>query len=113
MGDDLTPRSLANRLGAVACTRRSVRTRTCCTRSPPAENGANSSFVNRITDEAIAIDDSSTIRSQPFPHSNPSRIRASQPVDLHRSFGIERSTHGRELANDDNCARKPSRSTPP
>ncbi|MFC5571281.1 bifunctional proline dehydrogenase/L-glutamate gamma-semialdehyde dehydrogenase PutA [Lysobacter yangpyeongensis] len=67
------------------------------------ENGANSSFVNRITDEDIAIDDLiqdpvetvSAFESIAHP-------RIPQPVDLYRSYGIERSNSmGVNLANDD------------
>ncbi|HSR64686.1 MAG TPA: bifunctional proline dehydrogenase/L-glutamate gamma-semialdehyde dehydrogenase PutA, partial [Xanthomonadaceae bacterium] len=67
------------------------------------ENGANSSFVNRITDEAIAVDDLiqdpvetvSAFESIAHP-------RIPQPVDLYRSFGIERNNSmGVNLANDD------------
>ncbi len=67
------------------------------------ENGANSSFVNRITDEDIAIDDLirdpvetvSAFDSIPHP-------RIPQPVDLYRSFGIDRTNSmGINLANDD------------
>ena len=67
------------------------------------ENGANSSFVNRITDEDIAIDDLihdpvetvSAFESIAHP-------RIPQPVDLYRSYGIDRSNSmGVNLANDD------------
>jgi RHH-type proline utilization regulon transcriptional repressor/proline dehydrogenase/delta 1-pyrroline-5-carboxylate dehydrogenase len=67
------------------------------------ENGANSSFVNRITDEDIAIDDLvrdpveivSAFESIAHP-------RIPQPLDLYRSFGIDRTNSmGINLANDD------------
>ncbi|GAA5083244.1 bifunctional proline dehydrogenase/L-glutamate gamma-semialdehyde dehydrogenase PutA [Lysobacter panacisoli] len=67
------------------------------------ENGANSSFVNRITDEDIAIDDLihdpvetvSAFESIAHP-------RIPQPLDLYRSFGIDRNNSmGINLANDD------------
>ncbi len=67
------------------------------------ENGANSSFVNRITDEAIAIDD--LIRDpvevvagfEQIPHP-----RIPLPVALYRSQGQERdNSMGINLANDD------------
>ena len=67
------------------------------------ENGANSSFVNRITDEAIAIDD--LIRDpvevvagfDQIPHP-----RIPLPVALYRSQGQERdNSMGINLANDD------------
>lgn len=66
------------------------------------ENGANSSFVNRITDEDIAIDELirdpvetvSAFDSIPHP-------RIPLPVDLYRSFGFERTNSmGVNLAND-------------
>ncbi|MGO4776187.1 proline dehydrogenase family protein, partial [Lysobacter sp. 2RAB21] len=66
------------------------------------ENGANSSFVNRITDEAIAIDDLiqdpvqtvSAFDSIPHP-------RIPLPADLYRSFGFDRTNSmGVNLAND-------------
>ncbi|MDQ3040228.1 MAG: bifunctional proline dehydrogenase/L-glutamate gamma-semialdehyde dehydrogenase PutA, partial [Pseudomonadota bacterium] len=71
------------------------------------ENGANSSFVNRITDENVAIDD--LIRDPvqavaaydqahlPIPHP-----RIPLPVDLYRSQGQDRdNSMGLNLANDD------------
>ncbi|MFC0679459.1 bifunctional proline dehydrogenase/L-glutamate gamma-semialdehyde dehydrogenase PutA [Lysobacter korlensis] len=67
------------------------------------ENGANSSFVNRITDEEVAIDDLvrdpvqivSAFESIPHP-------RIPLPVDLYRSYGLDRSNSmGVNLANDD------------
>src|SRR5690606_19207728 len=67
------------------------------------ENGANSSFVNRISDEAVSIDDLvrdpvevvSGFDSIPHP-------RIPLPVDLYRSFGLERSNSmGVNLADDD------------
>lgn len=66
------------------------------------ENGANSSFVNRITDEDIAIDDLiqdpvqtvSAFDSIPHP-------RIPLPVDLYRSYGYDRTNSmGINLAND-------------
>ncbi|GAB1596645.1 bifunctional proline dehydrogenase/L-glutamate gamma-semialdehyde dehydrogenase PutA [Lysobacter claricitrinus] len=67
------------------------------------ENGANSSFVNRITDESVPVDelirDPIEIVSQfeSIPHP-----RIPLPVDLYRSFGISRSNSmGVNLANDD------------
>ena len=66
------------------------------------ENGANSSFVNRITDEAVAIEDLvrdpvetvSAFESIPHP-------RIALPVDLYRSQGHERdNSMGINLAND-------------
>lgn len=66
------------------------------------ENGANSSFVNRITDEAVSIDDLirdpievvSSFDSIPHP-------RIPLPVDLFRSQGHERdNSMGINLAND-------------
>ncbi|MGY1521060.1 bifunctional proline dehydrogenase/L-glutamate gamma-semialdehyde dehydrogenase PutA [Luteimonas sp. A482] len=67
------------------------------------ENGANSSFVNRISDEDVSIDD--LVRDpvevvsgfDVIPHP-----RIPLPVDLYRSFGIERSNSmGVNLADDD------------
>jgi len=67
------------------------------------ENGANSSFVNRISDEDVSIDDLvrdpvevvATFDAIPHP-------RIPLPVDLYRSFGIERSNSmGVNLADDD------------
>lgn len=67
------------------------------------ENGANSSFVNRITDESIAIEE--LIRDpvevvshfDSIPHP-----RIPLPVDLYRSYGLSRSNSmGVNLANDD------------
>jgi RHH-type proline utilization regulon transcriptional repressor/proline dehydrogenase/delta 1-pyrroline-5-carboxylate dehydrogenase len=67
------------------------------------ENGANSSFVNRITDEDIAIDDlvhdpvATVSAFESIAHP-----RIPQPVDLYRSYGIDRSNSmGVNLANDD------------
>ena len=71
------------------------------------ENGANSSFVNRISDEAVSIDDLvrdpvevvSGFDSIPHP-------RIPLPVDLYRSFGLERSNSmGVNLADDDQLRR--------
>ncbi len=67
------------------------------------ENGANSSFVNRITDEDVAIED--LIRDpvqtvEAFDSIAHSRIPL--PVDLYRSFGHDRSNSmGVNLANDE------------
>src|SRR5690606_31296855 len=67
------------------------------------ENGANSSFVNRITDEDVAIEDLvrdpvavvSAYDSIPHP-------RIPLPAGLFRSRGIERTNSmGINLANDD------------
>ncbi|MCR6663925.1 MAG: bifunctional proline dehydrogenase/L-glutamate gamma-semialdehyde dehydrogenase PutA [Luteimonas sp.] len=67
------------------------------------ENGANSSFVNRISDEDVSIDDLvrdpvevvSAFDSIPHP-------RIPLPVDLYRSQGSERNNSmGINLANDD------------
>ena len=67
------------------------------------ENGANSSFVNRISDEEVSIDD--LVRDpvevvagfDAIPHP-----RIPLPVDLYRSFGLERSNSmGVNLADDD------------
>ncbi len=67
------------------------------------ENGANSSFVNRISDEDVSIDD--LVRDpvevvagfDAIPHP-----RIPLPVDLYRSHGIERSNSmGVNLANDE------------
>ncbi|WP_119719125.1 bifunctional proline dehydrogenase/L-glutamate gamma-semialdehyde dehydrogenase PutA [Cognatilysobacter tabacisoli] len=67
------------------------------------ENGANSSFVNRITDEAVAIEDlvrdpvETVAAFDSIPHP-----RIPLPVDLYRSFGLDRSNSmGVNLANDD------------
>ncbi len=72
------------------------------------ENGANSSFVNRITDEAVAIDDlirdpvQTVAAFEAIPHP-----RIPLPVDLYRSHAaahqyFERSNSmGVNLANDD------------
>jgi RHH-type proline utilization regulon transcriptional repressor/proline dehydrogenase/delta 1-pyrroline-5-carboxylate dehydrogenase len=67
------------------------------------ENGANSSFVNRISDEDVSIDD--LVRDpvevvagfDAIPHP-----RIPPPVDLYRSQGFERSNSmGVNLADDD------------
>src|SRR5688572_23493458 len=67
------------------------------------ENGANSSFVNRITDESVAIDDlirdpvETVAAFDSGPHPS-----ITHPVDLYRSFGNDRSNSmGVNLANDD------------
>ncbi|WP_144816694.1 bifunctional proline dehydrogenase/L-glutamate gamma-semialdehyde dehydrogenase PutA [Aerolutibacter ruishenii] len=67
------------------------------------ENGANSSFVNRITDEAVAIDDLIQDPVQTVSaFESIAHPRIPQPVDLYRSYGIERSNSmGVNLANDD------------
>ncbi len=66
------------------------------------ENGANSSFVNRITDESVAIDDlvrdpvETVSAFDGIPHP-----RIPLPVDLYRSQGHERdNSMGINLAND-------------
>ena len=67
------------------------------------ENGANSSFVNRITDESVAIED--LVRDPvevveqfaSIPHP-----RIPLPRDLYRAFGLERdNSMGINLTNDD------------
>ncbi|HEY0309803.1 MAG TPA: bifunctional proline dehydrogenase/L-glutamate gamma-semialdehyde dehydrogenase PutA, partial [Luteimonas sp.] len=67
------------------------------------ENGANSSFVNRITDEAVAIED--LVRDpvevvegfDSIPHP-----RIPLPRDIYRAFGLERdNSMGINLSNDD------------
>jgi RHH-type proline utilization regulon transcriptional repressor/proline dehydrogenase/delta 1-pyrroline-5-carboxylate dehydrogenase len=67
------------------------------------ENGANSSFVNRITDEGVAIEDLvrdpletvATFTSIPHP-------RIPLPRDVYRAFGLDRNNSmGINLANDD------------
>jgi RHH-type proline utilization regulon transcriptional repressor/proline dehydrogenase/delta 1-pyrroline-5-carboxylate dehydrogenase len=72
------------------------------------ENGANSSFVNRITDESIAIDD--LVRDPVETVSAFESIahpRIPQPVDLYRSFAASNQSADRSnsmgvnLANDD------------
>jgi len=67
------------------------------------ENGANSSFVNRITDEDVAIDDlirdpvETVAAFDSIPHP-----RIPLPVDLYRSQGFARNNSmGINLANDD------------
>ncbi len=66
------------------------------------ENGANSSFVNRITDETVSIDD--LVRDPVEIVSAFERIphpRIPLPVDLYRSQGHERdNSMGINLAND-------------
>lgn len=66
------------------------------------ENGANSSFVNRITDEAIAIGDliqdpvETVAAFDSIPHP-----RIPLPADLYRSYGHDRTNSmGVNLAND-------------
>ncbi|HOZ24222.1 MAG TPA: bifunctional proline dehydrogenase/L-glutamate gamma-semialdehyde dehydrogenase PutA, partial [Thermomonas sp.] len=67
------------------------------------ENGANSSFVNRITDESISIDElvrdpvEAVSGFDPIPHP-----RIPLPVDLYRSQNEHRdNSMGLNLANDD------------
>ncbi len=67
------------------------------------ENGANSSFVNRITDESVAIDDliqdpvTTVSAFESIPHP-----RIPLPRDLYRSYGLDRdNSMGINLANDD------------
>ncbi len=67
------------------------------------ENGANSSFVNRITDENVAIDDlirdpvQAVATFNPIPHP-----RIPLPINLYRSQGKDRdNSMGINLANDD------------
>jgi RHH-type transcriptional regulator, proline utilization regulon repressor / proline dehydrogenase / delta 1-pyrroline-5-carboxylate dehydrogenase len=67
------------------------------------ENGANSSFVNRITDESISIDElirdpvEAVANFDPIPHP-----RIPLPVDLYRSQQQARdNSMGLNLANDD------------
>ena len=67
------------------------------------ENGANSSFVNRITDESISIDElvrdpvEAVSKFDPIPHP-----RIPLPVDLYRSQQQARdNSMGLNLANDD------------
>ncbi|WP_051176423.1 bifunctional proline dehydrogenase/L-glutamate gamma-semialdehyde dehydrogenase PutA [Luteimonas mephitis] len=67
------------------------------------ENGANSSFVNRITDEDVAIDDlirdpvETVAAFDEIPHP-----RIPLPAELYRSAGFERTNSmGANLANDD------------
>jgi RHH-type transcriptional regulator, proline utilization regulon repressor / proline dehydrogenase / delta 1-pyrroline-5-carboxylate dehydrogenase len=66
------------------------------------ENGANSSFVNRITDEDVSIDDlirdpiETVSAFDTLPHP-----RIPLPVDMFRSFGQDRdNSMGINLAND-------------
>ena len=67
------------------------------------ENGANSSFVNRITDEAVAIDDLIRDPVEQVSGFDPiAHPRIPLPVDLYRSHGHTRSNSmGVNLANDD------------
>ncbi len=67
------------------------------------ENGANSSFVNRITDESISIDElirdpvEAVSRFEPVPHP-----RIPLPVNLYRSQNQPRdNSMGLNFANDD------------
>ncbi|HEY4556430.1 MAG TPA: bifunctional proline dehydrogenase/L-glutamate gamma-semialdehyde dehydrogenase PutA, partial [Lysobacter sp.] len=71
------------------------------------ENGANSSFVNRITDEDVAIADlvQDPVRTVEAFDSIP-HPRIPLPVDLYRSYGHERNNSmGVNLANDDQLRR--------
>jgi RHH-type proline utilization regulon transcriptional repressor/proline dehydrogenase/delta 1-pyrroline-5-carboxylate dehydrogenase len=70
------------------------------------ENGANSSFVNRIADESLPPADLvadpvamvAAYESKPHP-------RIPQPLDLYRSYGEDRNNSmGANLANDDTLA---------
>src|SRR5690606_3011833 len=67
------------------------------------ENGANSSFVNRITDESIPVED--LVRDPVETVSAFERIphpRIPLPRDLYRAVGIDRdNSMGINLANDD------------
>src|SRR5690606_29077140 len=67
------------------------------------ENGANSSFVNRISDEDVSIDD--LVRDPVEVVAGFDAIshpRIPLPADLYRSHGIERSNSmGVNLANDE------------
>jgi len=71
------------------------------------ENGANSSFVNRITDENVAIDDLIRDPVQAVAAFSQAEIsiphpRIPLPVDLYRSHGQDRdNSMGINLANDD------------
>ncbi|MCB1568568.1 MAG: bifunctional proline dehydrogenase/L-glutamate gamma-semialdehyde dehydrogenase PutA, partial [Xanthomonadales bacterium] len=67
------------------------------------ENGANSSFVNRITDDNVAIDDlirdpvQAVAAFNPIPHP-----RIPLPIELYRSQGQDRdNSMGINLANED------------
>ncbi|HET7125608.1 MAG TPA: bifunctional proline dehydrogenase/L-glutamate gamma-semialdehyde dehydrogenase PutA [Lysobacter sp.] len=67
------------------------------------ENGANSSFVNRITDENVPVEElvrdpvETVSEFESIPHP-----RIPLPVDLYRSQGFERdNSMGINLANDD------------
>ncbi|MEO6155546.1 MAG: bifunctional proline dehydrogenase/L-glutamate gamma-semialdehyde dehydrogenase PutA, partial [Thermomonas sp.] len=70
------------------------------------ENGANSSFVNRITDENVAIDDLirdpvETVAAFDAAHISIPHPRIPLPIDLYRSQGQERdNSMGINLAND-------------
>ncbi len=71
------------------------------------ENGANSSFVNRITDENVAIEDLirdpvETVAAFDATHRSIPHPRIPLPVNLYRSQGQERdNSMGINLANDD------------
>jgi RHH-type proline utilization regulon transcriptional repressor/proline dehydrogenase/delta 1-pyrroline-5-carboxylate dehydrogenase len=67
------------------------------------ENGANSSFVNRITDDGVAIEDlvrdplETVANFTSIPHP-----RIPLPRDVYRAFGLDRNNSmGINLANDD------------
>lgn len=79
------------------------------------ENGANSSFVNRITDDAVAIDDlirdpvEAVASFESIPHP-----KIPLPVDLLRSQIHDRkNSMGVNLANDNDLRAPPSSSTRP
>ena len=66
------------------------------------ENGANSSFVNRITDDSVPVE---ALIEDPIRHvqarESIAHTKIPLPVDLYRSFGINRSNSmGVNLAND-------------
>ncbi len=71
------------------------------------ENGANSSFVNRITDEDVSIDDLirdpvQMVAAFDAAHISIPHPRIPLPVDLYRSQGQDRdNSMGINLANDD------------
>ncbi|PZO10600.1 MAG: bifunctional proline dehydrogenase/L-glutamate gamma-semialdehyde dehydrogenase [Lysobacteraceae bacterium] len=70
------------------------------------ENGANSSFVNRIADESLPPAD---LVADPVAmvdgYDSKSHPRIPQPLDLFRSYGEERNNSmGANLANDDTLA---------
>ena len=84
------------------------------------ENGANSSFVNRITDEDVAIDDLvrdpvETVAAFDV-HPAPATSRCRSTLSLRRPSGSStdrRQFHGRQpRQRRATCARWPNRSTP-